>query len=114
MPDPVGDRGKLGAVMRLVEREVEAYLDAIDTALVRPPGSSELPTSFPSEGAGTMRAVSELIAAAQDGATKVGGSALFPFRHRWGDPRCARGRLAHVGGGPAGLQLDQLAFCFTH
>ena len=39
MPDPVDDRGKLGAVLRLVEREAEAYLGAIDTALVRPPGS---------------------------------------------------------------------------
>jgi glutamate/tyrosine decarboxylase-like PLP-dependent enzyme len=79
MPDPVGDRGKLGAVMRLVEREVEAYLDAIDIALVRPPGSGELPTSFPSEGAGTMRAVSELIAAAQDGATRSAGPRYFHF-----------------------------------
>jgi hypothetical protein len=79
MPDPVGDRGKLGAVMRLVEREVEAYLDAIDTALVRPPGSGELPTSFPSEGAGTMRVLSELIAAAQDGATRSAGPRYFHF-----------------------------------
>jgi glutamate/tyrosine decarboxylase-like PLP-dependent enzyme len=79
MPDPVADRGKLGGVMRLVEREVEAYLDAIDTAPVRPPGSGELPSSFPTEGAGTMRAVSELIAAAQDGATRSAGPRYFHF-----------------------------------
>jgi len=79
MPDPITDRGKLGGVMRLVEREAEAYLEAIDTALVRPPGIGELPASFPTEGAGTMRAVSELIAAAQEGSTRSAGPRYFHF-----------------------------------
>jgi hypothetical protein len=59
--------------MRLVEREAEAYLEAIDAAPVRPPGDGDLAASFPSEGAGTMRAVSELIAAAQEGSTRSAG-----------------------------------------
>ena len=63
----------------MVEREVEAYLEAIDAAPVRPPGDGELPASFPSEGAGTMRAVSELIAAAQEGATRSAGPRYFHF-----------------------------------
>jgi glutamate/tyrosine decarboxylase-like PLP-dependent enzyme len=79
VPDPVTDKGKLGGVMRLVEREVEAYLEAIDAAPVRPPGDGELPASFPAEGAGTMRAVSELIAAAQEGAIRSAGPRYFHF-----------------------------------
>ncbi|HEV2027070.1 MAG TPA: pyridoxal-dependent decarboxylase [Candidatus Dormibacteraeota bacterium] len=79
MPDPVIDRDKLGEVMRLVEREAEAYLETIDSAQVRPPGNGELPSSFPAEGAGTMRAVSELIAAAQEGATRSAGPRYFHF-----------------------------------
>jgi hypothetical protein len=59
--DPINDRGELQAVLRLLEREAEAYLGAIDTSLARPPGSAEPPS---------VRVVREL------GARLVGSKAL--------------------------------------
>ena len=79
MPDPISDRDELNAVMRLVEREAEAYLHTIDNALVRPPGDAEPPADLPSDGVGSMRAVSELIAASLEGATRSGGPRFFHF-----------------------------------
>jgi glutamate/tyrosine decarboxylase-like PLP-dependent enzyme len=79
VPDPVTDRGELDAVMRLVEREAEAYLGAIDTAPVRPPGGVVPEAGLPAKGVGSLRAVTELIAASRDGATRSAGPRFFHF-----------------------------------
>lgn len=79
MPDPLVDRGDLHAVMRLVAAEAEAYLDAVDHALVRPPGVASLDGGLPAAGAGSLRALSELISASTEGATRSGGPRFFHF-----------------------------------
>lgn len=79
MPDPIEDRGDLNAVLRLVEREAEAYLAAIDTALVRPPGGEEPKAALPSDGVGSLQAMSELIAASLAGATRSTGPRYFHY-----------------------------------
>ena len=79
MPDPLADRAELDSVMRLVEREAEAYLRTIDDALVRPPGDAQPPADLPSAGVGSMQAVLELIATSLDGATRSGGPRFFHF-----------------------------------
>lgn len=79
MTDPIDERGELNAVLRLVERESEAYLGAIDEALARPPGSAEPPSILPSDGVGSLQAMSELIAASRDGATRSAGPRYFHY-----------------------------------
>lgn len=103
MPDPITDRGELDSVMRLVEREAEAYLHTIDHALVRPPGGAEPHADLPSEGVGSMRAVSELIAASLDGATRSGGPRFFHFVMGGVTP-------AALGADWLASTLDQVAF----
>ena len=62
-----------------MEREAEAYLDTIDTAPVRPPGG-ELPEGgLPSDGVGSLQAISELIAASLNGATRSTGPRYFHY-----------------------------------
>jgi glutamate/tyrosine decarboxylase-like PLP-dependent enzyme len=75
----IGDRGDLNAVLRLVEREAEAYLGAIDAALPRPPRSAEPPSTLPSDGVGSLQAMSELIAASREGATRSAGPRYFHY-----------------------------------
>jgi glutamate/tyrosine decarboxylase-like PLP-dependent enzyme len=79
VPDPINDRGEVNAVLRLVEREAEAYLSAIDTALARPPGGGEPEAVLPSDGVGSLQAMSELIAASLDGATRSTGPRYFHY-----------------------------------
>jgi glutamate/tyrosine decarboxylase-like PLP-dependent enzyme len=79
VPDPIHDRGEVNAVLRLVEREAEAYLDALDTALVRPPGPGEPEALLPEDGVGSLQAMSELIAASVDGATRSAGPRFFHY-----------------------------------
>lgn len=79
MPDPIGDRGELEAALRLIEREAEAYLSNVDDALVRPPGEPSLDDAFPSEGSGSVRALSDLVAASVQGATRSTGPRFFHF-----------------------------------
>jgi glutamate/tyrosine decarboxylase-like PLP-dependent enzyme len=79
VPDPLIDRGELGAVLRLVEAQAEAYLGEVDEALVRPPGVASLDGGLPAAGSGSMRAVSDLIAASIEGATRSGGPRFFHF-----------------------------------
>jgi glutamate/tyrosine decarboxylase-like PLP-dependent enzyme len=103
VPDPITDRGELDSVMRLVEREAEAYLHTIDDALVRPPGGAEPYADLPSDGVGSMRAVSELIAASLDGATRSGGPRFFHFVMGGVTP-------AALGADWLASTLDQVAF----
>jgi len=79
VPEPLNDRGRLTDVLRLVEREAEAYLGTIDTALVRPPGGEHLESRLPSEGVGSLQAISELIAASLEGATRSTGPRYFHY-----------------------------------
>ncbi|HKB33851.1 MAG TPA: pyridoxal-dependent decarboxylase [Candidatus Dormibacteraeota bacterium] len=79
MPEHSIDRGALNDVLRLVEREAEAYLEAVDTALVQPPGTQLRDGGLPSEGVGSLQAVTELIAASLDGATRSTGPRYFHY-----------------------------------
>ena len=79
MPDPIADRGELAAALRLIEREAEAYLSAVDDALVRPPGVANLDGALPLEGAGSLRALSDLVTASMEGATRSTGPRFFHF-----------------------------------
>ncbi len=79
MPEPSTDRGALNDVLRLVTREAEAYLEAVDTALVQPPGAQPPDSGLPSEGVGSLQAVTELIAASLDAATRSTGPRYFHY-----------------------------------
>src|SRR5258708_6740092 len=79
VPEPSTDRGALNDVLRLVTREAEAYLEAVDTALVQPPGAQPTDSGLPSEGVGSLQAVTELIAASLDGATRSTGPRYFHY-----------------------------------
>jgi glutamate/tyrosine decarboxylase-like PLP-dependent enzyme len=79
VPEPFDDRGRLNEVLRLVEREAEAYLRTIDTALVRPPGGEHMDSGLPSEGVGSLQAISELIGASLEGATRSTGPRYFHY-----------------------------------
>jgi glutamate/tyrosine decarboxylase-like PLP-dependent enzyme len=79
VPDPLTDLDDLAAVLRLAEREAEAYLAAIDEAKVRPPGETRVEGDLPAEGSGAVQALTELIAIAQEGATRSGGPRFFHF-----------------------------------
>jgi glutamate/tyrosine decarboxylase-like PLP-dependent enzyme len=79
VPDPLIDRHQIAAVMRLVEREAEAYLAAIDDSPVRPPGEAQMGGGLPAAGEGSLKALTELIAAAQKGATRSAGPRFFHF-----------------------------------
>src|SRR5258708_28997930 len=82
----MNDRGRLNEVLRLVEREAEAYLGAIDTAHVRPPGVEQPEAGLPSDGVGSLQAVSELIAASLEGATRSTGPRYFHYVTGGGTP----------------------------
>ena len=79
MPDPANDRSQLNEVLRLVEREAEAYLSTIDTARVRPPGGELSEGGLPYEGVGSLQTMSELIAASVEGATRSAGPRYFHY-----------------------------------
>jgi glutamate/tyrosine decarboxylase-like PLP-dependent enzyme len=79
VPDPISGRGELNEVLRLVQLEAEVYLDAVDTATVRPPGGREPAAELPIDGVGSLQAISELIAASMDGATRSAGPRYFHY-----------------------------------
>ena len=79
MPEPGNDRGQLNELLRLVEREAEAFLNTVDSARVRPPGGEKTDGGLPSDGVGSMQAISELIAASLDGATRSTGPRYFHY-----------------------------------
>jgi glutamate/tyrosine decarboxylase-like PLP-dependent enzyme len=79
VPDPINDRREVNSVLRLVQREAEAYLDSLDTALARPPGGGVPAAALPSVGVGSLQAMSELIAASGDGATRSTGPRYFHY-----------------------------------
>ena len=79
MPDPIADREQLAEALRLVEREAERYLASVDDALVRPPGTPAIEGKLPEDGVGSIRALTELIAFADEGSTRSTGPRFFHF-----------------------------------
>ncbi len=79
MPDPLHDRDRIAAALRLIEREAEAYLAEVDEALVKPPGEPDLEGGLPSSGSGSIDALEQLVAAANEGATRSTGPRFFHF-----------------------------------
>jgi hypothetical protein len=102
--DPLLDHGNLGAALRLVAAEAEAYLAGVDDAPVRPPGSPKVEGNLlPAEGVGSLAALNELIAASLEGATRSTGPRFFHFVMGGGTP-------AALGGDWLASALDQVAF----
>lgn len=79
MPDPLADRGELDAALDLITREARAYLASLDDALVRPPREPTFDGALPLEGAGSLRALTELAEASVVGATRSTGPRFFHF-----------------------------------
>jgi glutamate/tyrosine decarboxylase-like PLP-dependent enzyme len=105
--DPILDRNEVEASLRLIAEEASTYLAEVDAGRVRPPGPGEpaerLAGALPTEGAGSVAALRDLIEAASEGATRSAGPRFFHF--------------VMGGGTPAGLAadwltsaLDQVAF----
>src|SRR5258708_24039095 len=101
----MNDRGRLNEVLRLVEREAEAFLGAIDTAHVRPPGAEQPEAGLPSDGVGSLQAVSELIGASLDGATRSTGPRYFHYVTGGGTPAAL---AADLLGSALGQPADNL------
>jgi glutamate/tyrosine decarboxylase-like PLP-dependent enzyme len=97
--DPVLDRDAVAESLRLVAEEATRYLEQLDAAPVRPPGSGEraesLGGSLPVEGAGSLSALRALVEAAAEDATRSAGPRFFHF--------------VMGGGTPAALAADWLA-----
>lgn len=79
VPDPLRDPDQIQDALRLVEREAEAYLATVDEALVRPLGRPAIDGGLPAEGIGSLRALTELVAASTEGATRSTGPRFFHF-----------------------------------
>ena len=79
MPDPIADHDRLVDALRLIEREAQAYLAGVDEAMVKPKGQPELNGLLPQSGIGSMRALEELTAIADEGATRSTGPRFFHF-----------------------------------
>jgi glutamate/tyrosine decarboxylase-like PLP-dependent enzyme len=104
VPDPLFDHGNLGAALRLVAAEAEAYLAGVDDAAVRPPGRADIEANpLPAEGVGSLAALNELIAASLEEATRSTGPRFFHFVMGGGTP-------AALGGDWLASALDQVAF----
>jgi glutamate/tyrosine decarboxylase-like PLP-dependent enzyme len=100
----MSERGGVGAALRLIAAEAEAYLAGIDDAPVRPPGSTDIGTeSLPEEGVGSLAALTDLVAASLDGATRSTGPRFFHFVMGGGTP-------AALGADWLASALDQVAY----
>lgn len=79
MSDPIADHDRLVDALRLIEREAQAYLACVDEAMVKPKGQPEIDGSLPESGVGSMQALEELTAIADEGATRSTGPRFFHF-----------------------------------
>ena len=79
MADPIADRDQLASALRLIEREAEAFLAEVDHSLVRPRGSPAIDGALPPEGVGSLEALTELVRASTEGATRSTGPRFFHF-----------------------------------
>jgi glutamate/tyrosine decarboxylase-like PLP-dependent enzyme len=105
--DPILDRDALEEALQLAATEAARYLAEVDDAPVRPPGPREpagaLAGALPSEGAGSLAALRELIEAAGEGATRSAGPRFFHFVMGGGTP-------ASLAADWLTSALDQIAF----
>jgi glutamate/tyrosine decarboxylase-like PLP-dependent enzyme len=105
--DPILDRDALEEALQLAATEAARYLAEVDDAPVRPPGPGEpaeaLAGALPSEGAGALAALRELIEAAGEGATRSAGPRFFHFVMGGGTP-------ASLAADWLTSALDQIAF----
>src|SRR5207247_1448480 len=79
MPDPILDRERIAEALRIIAREAEDFLANVDEALVRPSGAPEFDGGMPELGIGSLKALAELVAAADVGATRSTGPRFFHF-----------------------------------
>ena len=79
MPDPILDRERIAEALRIIAREAEDFLANVDEALVRPSGAPEFDGGMPERGIGSLKALAELVAAADVGATRSTGPRFFHF-----------------------------------
>jgi glutamate/tyrosine decarboxylase-like PLP-dependent enzyme len=77
--DPLHDHDQLPSALGLVAREAEAYLAAVDEALVRPSGQPVLDDALPEKGIGSLAALQQLATAGDEGATRSTGPRFFHF-----------------------------------
>ncbi len=64
---------------RLIAHQAEEYLGNLDEALVRPRGATSIDDAMPEQGIGSIRALSDLVATAMDGAVQSSGPRYFHF-----------------------------------
>jgi glutamate/tyrosine decarboxylase-like PLP-dependent enzyme len=79
VPDPLADRREIDAAVDLIAREAHVYLASLDDALVRPPGEPTIDSALPLTGIGSLQALTELIEASVEGATRSTGPRFFHF-----------------------------------
>jgi glutamate/tyrosine decarboxylase-like PLP-dependent enzyme len=79
MPDPLTDHSEIERALRLVASEATAYLATVDDAMVRPPGQPTFDGTLPEEGVGSVHALSDLVDASLEGATRSTGPRFFHF-----------------------------------
>jgi glutamate/tyrosine decarboxylase-like PLP-dependent enzyme len=100
--DPLGDRDVLQDALDLAAREARRYLEGLDQAYVLDPGAEAAiggwSDPMPEEGAGTLTALSELAARAEQAATRSSGPRFFHF--------------VMGGGTPAALAADWLTSAY--
>ena len=106
MPDPGVDREQLADALRLIEREAEEYLGAIDDAPVRPQQEPRFGGELPAEGVGSMRALTELVQGSLEAAVGSTGPRYFHFVTGGATP-------AALGADWLASTVDQNAFSWT-
>lgn len=79
MPDPLLDHDRLADALHLIEHAAQDYLATVDEALVKPPGEPAIDGGLPDEGVGSVEALEELAAIAEQGATRSTGPRFFHF-----------------------------------
>jgi hypothetical protein len=79
MPDPLTDHREIERALRLVAGEAAAYLATVDDAMVRPPGHPTFDGTLPDEGVGSVHALSDLVDASLEGATRSTGPRFLHF-----------------------------------
>ncbi len=105
MTDPIHDIDEVAGALQMIEKEAEAYLSRLAVAMVRPPVAPQGgdPPPLADAGPGSLPALSELIAAAESGATRSAGPRFFHFVMGGGTP-------AALGADWLASALDQVAF----
>jgi glutamate/tyrosine decarboxylase-like PLP-dependent enzyme len=104
--DPIHDRDAVVEALRLIAREAEEYLRSLDDSLVRPRAKPAVDEAMPESGAGSLRALSDLVTTSMDGAVQSSGPRYFHFVTGGVTP-------AALGADWLASTLDQMAFNWT-